>query len=360
MQDSKDKACATAAEDAATINVSDGRKYFFDHVFGPEAPQARVYAAAAKPLLLHFLEGYNCTIVAYGQTGSGKTYTMGTDAADGPAATASVPQAAVGILPRLAHDLFVALAELRRRGAILSGLATGDAIPSGQERFAVDVRCQFLEIYTNEIRDLLAARGAKAGAVTLRENGRDIVVGGAVKCGVPSVEALMAAFQTGCKLRTTGAPPRSSLRGGCTIARAGGEVFRAAAARAGATQMNERSSRSHAIFTIYLEQSHTDGGGASSALRSKFHLVDLAGSERQKKTGAEGQRFTESKNINMGLLALGNVISALGDKARRAAHVPYRESLITRLLQVCPWRPAPRGALALLCTESTGVVRVVP
>jgi hypothetical protein len=67
--------------------------------------------------------------------------------------------------------------------------------------------------------------------------------------------------------------------------------------------------------------------------RSKFHLVDLAGSERQKKTGASGQRFTESKNINMGLLALGNVISALGNERRKTAHVPYREALITRLLQ---------------------------
>jgi hypothetical protein len=86
---------------------------------------------------------------------------------------------------------------------------------------------------------------------------------------------------------------------------------------------------------MYLEQCHTDSEGMTTVLRSKFHLVDLAGSERQKKTGASGQRFTESKNINMGLLALGNVISALGDARRKAAHVPYREALITRLLQVC-------------------------
>jgi kinesin family member 27 len=109
--------------------------------------------------------------------------------------------------------------------------------------------------------------------------------------------------------------------------------------------MNERSSRSHAIFTIYLEQVKTDAVGLTNTRRSKFHLVDLAGSERQKKTGASGQRFTESKNINMGLLALGNVISALGDprRAGKPGHVPYRESLITRLLQVPP-RP-------LVCLE---------
>ena len=108
--------------------------------------------------------------------------------------------------------------------------------------------------------------------------------------------------------------------------------------------MNERSSRSHAIFTLYLEQTTTDAAGLTNRQRSKFHLVDLAGSERQKKTGAQGKRFEESKKINMGLLALGNVISALGDTRRKAAHVPYRESLITRLLQVCP--------SSLLCTLS--------
>ena len=125
--------------------------------------------------------------------------------------------------------------------------------------------------------------------------------------------------------------------------------------------MNERSSRSHAIFTIYLDQRTTGHDGTISTLRSKFHLVDLAGSERQKKTGASGQRFTESKNINMGLLALGNVISALGDPRKKASHVPYRESPITRLLQVCAphldcYLPAPCTAgsvsWALLPTRS--------
>ena len=98
--------------------------------------------------------------------------------------------------------------------------------------------------------------------------------------------------------------------------------------------MNERSSRSHAVFTLFLDHTSTDAAGLSVRLRSKFHLVDLAGSERQKKTGASGKRFEESKKINMGLLALGNVICALSDPRRKAGHVPYRESLITRLLQV--------------------------
>merc|ERR1719446_1652773 len=118
-----------------------------------------------------------------------------------------------------------------------------------------------------------------------------------------------------------------------------------------ATLMNEQSSRSHSIFTIILEQrkrnascqrqawgADSESGGEASATQlsyrtAKFHLVDLAGSERAKRTGAVGSRFKESVAINSGLLALGNVISALGDPAKRGTHVPYRESKLTRLLQ---------------------------
>ncbi|CAE8650786.1 unnamed protein product, partial [Polarella glacialis] len=116
----------------------------------------------------------------------------------------------------------------------------------------------------------------------------------------------------------------------------------------GATLMNEMSSRSHSIFTLIVEQRRRlapakepegdPGFGAfqdseQSYVTAKFHLVDLAGSERAKRTGAVGSRFKESVSINSGLLALGNVISALGDPSKRGSHVPYRESKLTRLLQ---------------------------
>jgi kinesin family protein 4/21/27 len=97
----------------------------------------------------------------------------------------------------------------------------------------------------------------------------------------------------------------------------------------GGTAMNEQSSRSHAIFTISLEQFNPNNG--NDLVKSKFHLVDLAGSERQSKTKAEGIRLKEGININLGLLALGNVISVLGED--NIKHVPYRESKLTRLLQ---------------------------
>jgi hypothetical protein len=200
--------CITAVEASSSILVSDGRKYFFDHVFGPDAPQPHVYSTAAKPLLLHFLEGYNCTIVAYGQTGSGKTYTMGTDVAD---AVPSQQQVSVGILPRLAHDLFQVLEDLEKRNVCGAGLRSGDPVAGGRGGFKTDVQCQFLEIYNNEIRDLLAEKPSKcdrrSAEVTLRECGRDIVVGGARRCQVPDVKSLMAVFQAGCGARTTGGLP---------------------------------------------------------------------------------------------------------------------------------------------------------
>ena len=104
----------------------------------------------------------------------------------------------------------------------------------------------------------------------------------------------------------------------------------------GSTSMNSESSRSHAIFTLNVEQRILDEDGASSdsvALVSKFHFVDLAGSERLKRTGAKGDTMKEGISINGGLLALGNVISALGDEKKKASHVPYRDSKLTRLLQ---------------------------
>jgi Kinesin motor domain len=211
--------CVKAAEAASTIDVSDGRKYFFDHVFGADATQERVYAAVARPLLHHFLDGYNCTVLAYGQTGSGKTYTMGTDAEGLQRDTAD----RIGILPRLAEDLFAALEGSAADGGGGGLGASKDG--SGGAPVVADIQCQFLEIYNNEIRDLLSERAAPAGGhssgggamgrrpaaaprpaeVTLRESGQQIVVGGAVRRDVPNMTELMSVFHAGCSARTTGA-----------------------------------------------------------------------------------------------------------------------------------------------------------
>jgi hypothetical protein len=201
------------------------------------------------------------------------------------------------------------------------------------------LRVSFVEIYGENIKDLiepLSEDGSESKDVGLREgeNG-EIVLTGAKEVEVSKEEDLVHWLEQGALARTTGT-----------------------------TLMNEASSRSHAIFTLFLEQlipvdegeegvssaspsdglvagSHTDGdNGAANLTRrekecrqAKFHFVDLAGSERAKRTGAKGLRMKEGININKGLLALGNVISALGDTTKLGSFVPYRDSKLTRLLQ---------------------------
>lgn len=163
----------------------------------------------------------------------------------------------------------------------------------------------FLEIYNEEVIDLLApvkqSTGRAGGRITIREDARgEISLTGIREEKVAGGEEVLMLLQKGSLCRTTKS-----------------------------TEMNMVSSRSHAIFTLQLRQ-RTEG---SPVLCSKLHFVDLAGSERLKRTNARGDRARESISINSGLLALGNVIAALGDETRRATHVPYRDSKLTRLLQ---------------------------
>eukprot|EP00898_Chlorokybus_atmophyticus_P004331 jgi/Chlat1/489/Chrsp103S01091 len=225
---------------------------------------------------------YNATVFAYGQTGSGKTYTMGSGN------NVDALEHEIGILPRVIRMLF-------------------DQMDENKE---VDflIRCAYLEIHNEEIRDLLHP-DTPSKAITIREDaGGEIFVVGIREQVVTGYEDMCRCLEHGSSARTTGS-----------------------------TLMNEQSSRSHAIFTITLEQRMPPPEAADSGyveyITAKFHLVDLAGSERNKRTGAVGARFKESVNINSGLLALGNVISALGDERKRGTHVPYRESKLTRMLQ---------------------------
>ncbi len=195
------------------------------------------------------------------------------------------------------------------------------------------MNCSYLEIYNEDINDLLHPSGpasASGGShhkqeIVIREteSGRITVTGTSCE-PVTSYDGMMACLERGSATRTTGS-----------------------------TLMNQHSSRSHSIFSVTLEQrwpADKARGHKAEHLQSKFHLVDLAGSERAKKTGAVGKRFKESITINRGLLALGNVISALASNSQllqlrgaggggvgagaKRVHVPYRESKLTRLLQV--------------------------
>ena len=264
------------------------KPFSFDHTFGPEVDQATVYERAALPMLDKWFQGFNACIFAYGQTGSGKTFSMG-NTLEGKSNSPS--DASSGIIPRLLHDIFARIDKEKEKGTV------GAKAPEGEqeeERQEYRLQLSYLEIYKEECVDLLAATSpssqqqAQAQNLTIREDGNGITVAGLTLHDADSMQAVADLLYRGALARTTAS-----------------------------TKMNNNSSRSHAIVTLYLESwpaaasapEGTDAHTQAEAPRrlSKFHLVDLAGSERQKRTKAEGDRFKEGVQINKGLLALGNV-----------------------------------------------------
>lgn len=253
------------------------KNFSYDAVYGADSTQRQVYDETAFPLVESVIQGYNGTIFAYGQTGCGKSHTMMGEGKD----------ELRGIIPTAFEHIY---------GYI-------DDSKNGNKKFLV--RCSYLEIYNEDVRDLLSSDIERK--LELKENEKKVVYVKDLNIvtvkNVADIEQLMV---KGMSMRKTGA-----------------------------TAMNEQSSRSHSIFTIYIETSEDvpDGkGGTAQRYRSgKLNLVDLAGSERQTKTKAEGQRLKEAAKINLSLSALGNVISAL--VAGEKNHIPYRDSKLTRLLQ---------------------------
>ncbi len=161
------------------------------------------------------------------------------------------------------------------------------------------VRCTYIEIYNNQIKDLLGKDQNKKLAIRESKD-KGIFIEGLKFVTSKNIDGLLKAMDKGNKSRHTGE-----------------------------TAMNAESSRSHSIFTLYLETSEIKEG-QELYKAGKLNLVDLAGSERQSKTNATGIRLQEANNINMSLSALGNVISALVDG--KSKHIPYRDSKLTRLL----------------------------
>jgi len=261
-----DNVCADEKEN--TIEI--GPKVFtYDYVFAGSDRANELYESCVQPLLDGCFQGLNATVLAYGQTGSGKTFTMGTTGGS------------QGVIPRVAKDIFANIEEEMKEGKI---------------KYSVTV--SFLEIYREEIRDLLCS----TSSLSVREdtNGQ-VFVSGLSETKVLSECDILDTLDKGCSERATGA-----------------------------TSMNATSSRSHAIFTINVRAVDEE---TQDVRVSKFHLVDLAGSERAKRTHAQGKRLQEGIDINKGLLCLGNVISALGSETKRQGHIPYRDSKLTRLLQ---------------------------
>ncbi|XP_076446374.1 chromosome-associated kinesin KIF4A-like isoform X2 [Babylonia areolata] len=270
--------CLWFHPDEPQVILGKDKAFTYDYVFSPSQNQQDVYNKSAQQLVKSIFEGYNATVLAYGQTGSGKTFSMG----GCYEAYLSQDEDAMGIIPRILRDLFRGISE--------------------KSEYSFRVTVSYLDIYNEELLDLLCPPSQRQ-SLTLREDLHgEIKIKGLREVPVGSFEDTLQCLSQGAQSRTTGA-----------------------------TAMNDTSSRSHAIFTVYIEKSKKDD--VNDQCIAKFHLVDLAGSERAKRTRAEGDRFKEGVNINRGLLSLGNVISALGEDVQKRGHIPYRDSKLTRLLQ---------------------------
>ncbi|NXM91930.1 KI21B protein, partial [Oenanthe oenanthe] len=303
--------CTSVTPGEPQVLLGKDKAFTYDFVFDLDTWQERIYSTCMGKLIEGCFEGYNATVLAYGQTGAGKTYTMGTGF------DMSISEEEQGIIPRAIGHLFSGIEE-RKRAARSQGVAAPE----------FKVSAQFLELYNEEILDLFDstrdpdARHRKSNIKIHEDASGSIYTTGVTSRLISSQDELIQCLKQGALSRTTAS-----------------------------TQMNVQSSRSHAIFTIHLCQTRVcarpelvneevssllDGSQPAAeyeTLTAKFHFVDLAGSERLKRTGATGERAKEGISINCGLLALGNVISALGDQSKKVVHVPYRDSKLTRLLQ---------------------------
>nr|GMC50474.1 kinesin-like protein KIN-4A isoform X1 [Ipomoea batatas] len=294
------KDCVTLVPGKPQVVIG-SHSFTFDHVYGSTgSPSSSMYEECVAPLVDGLFQGYNATVLAYGQTGSGKTYTMGTSFKDGYQ---------TGLIPQVMNSLFSKIETLKH-----------------QTEFQLHV--SFIEIHKEEVRDLLDPSSFNKSETA---NGH---VGKVTIPGKPPIQIRETSngfskkdvFDLVFLLTNTSINFNSHIVD-CFL-------------------FLSLYSRSHAIFTITMEQmqklnpivsndANNNDCMTEEYLCAKLHLVDLAGSERAKRTGSDGLRFKEGVHINKGLLALGNVISALGDekKRREGVHVPYRDSKLTRLLQ---------------------------
>jgi kinesin family protein 3/17 len=250
---------------AVTSNKNDTKTFQFDYVYPMDTTQREIYDQVAFPIVDSIFQGYNGTIFAYGQTGCGKTYTM-MGVVDNPELK--------GIIPNAFSHIF------------------GFIKTEGESKKFL-VRCSFVEIYNEEVRDLLVNNNQK---LAIKEDPKKgTFVKDLTYVTLKDTEDIQKCLDRGNKNR-----------------------------HVGATSMNDQSSRSHSLFTVYLEIEE------NGKIRSgKLNLVDLAGSERVGKTNATGQTFDEGKKINLSLTALGSVIDALSFNKK---YIPYKDSKLTRLL----------------------------
>nr|XP_009416596.1 PREDICTED: kinesin-like protein KIN-12B [Musa acuminata subsp. malaccensis] len=262
--------------------------FTFDSVADIRSTQEDIFRLVGLPLVENCLAGFNSSIFAYGQTGSGKTYTMW-----GPPSVMSEGASSTdrGLTPRVFERLFCRIDEEQSKHS--------------DKQLNYQCRCSFLEIYNEQITDLLEPTQRN---LQIRED---------VRTGV-YVDYLTEEYVSTVK------DVNNLLMKGL------------ANRRTGATSINVESSRSHCVFTCIIEsRSKSVTDGLVSLKTSRINLVDLAGSERQKQTGAGGERLKEAGNINRSLSQLGNLINILAEVSHsgKQRHIPYRDSKLTFLLQ---------------------------
>ncbi|KAL3727874.1 hypothetical protein ACJRO7_032594 [Eucalyptus globulus] len=259
-------------------------RFTFDHIACETISQEKLFRAAGLPMVENCLSGYNSCMFAYGQTGSGKTYTMMGDIYE----VEGKLNEGCGITPRIFEYLF---ARIRV-----------DEESRKEEKLTYSCKCSFVEIYNEQITDLLEPSSTN---LQLREDmKKGVYVENLKEYKVGTVRDIV-------KLLSQGAANRKMA----------------------ATCMNSESSRSHSVFTCIIE-SHWEKDSMTHFRFARLNLVDLAGSERQKSSAAEGDRLKEAANINKSLSTLGLVIMSLVDLAHgKHRHVPYRDSRLTFLLQ---------------------------
>uniref|UniRef100_A0A671WCZ0 Kinesin family member 15 n=1 Tax=Sparus aurata TaxID=8175 RepID=A0A671WCZ0_SPAAU len=264
------------------LSKPEPRTFTYDHVADMDTSQDSVFSSVAKNIVESCVNGYNGTIFAYGQTGSGKTFTM-----LGPSELDNFTDELRGVIPRSFEYIFFLInREVERSGQSKSFLC----------------KCSFIEIYNEQIYDLLDTASA---SLFLRENiKKGLFVEGAVEKFVNSAAEAYMVLSTGWRNR-----------------------------RVASTSMNRESSRSHAVFTMTLESKESINEVVNIRM-SQLNLVDLAGSERQKDTHTEGSRLKEASSINRSLMCLGQVIMALVDVSNgKNRHICYRDSKLTFLLR---------------------------
>ncbi|CAH9070142.1 unnamed protein product [Cuscuta epithymum] len=257
-----------AAKDGELAIINTKRPFKFDRVYTPKDGQADVYADAS-PMVISVLDGYNVCIFAYGQTGTGKTFTMEGNKENR------------GVNYRTLEELFKISKER-------------------SDTFTYDISVSVVEVYNEQIRDLLATPSTSSSKKLEIKKDTDGLnhIPGVEELKVQNINEAWSVLQAGSSARAVGS-----------------------------NNVNEHSSRSHCILCIMVKAKNLITGECT---KSKLWLVDLAGSERLAKTDVQGDRLKEAQNINKSLSALGDVISALANKS---SHIPYRNSKLTHLLQ---------------------------